>query len=140
MGRARGEDNRLWVIYSDILEPLDFGGWPLEEAFSNLLKHVGFEPVWSQATAATLELRYVGGGKVKSPPLYVHSTPSNPTFSALLDRGANAEWFARNRMMTEVLSKGLYGWRGQIRYQFNLDRHMADQRRRNPGLFRPKEE
>jgi hypothetical protein len=140
MGRARGEDNRLWVVYSDILEPLDLGGWPLEEAFSHLLKHIGFEPVWSQATAATLELRYVGGSKVKSPPLGTHSTPSNPTFSAVLDRSANAEWFARNRIMAQVLSEGLYGLRGQIKYQFNLDWQMADQRRRNPELFRPKEE
>jgi hypothetical protein len=139
MGRARGEDNRLWVVYSDILEPLDFGGWPPEEAFSNLLKHVGFEPVWAQATAATLELRYVGGSKVKSPPLDAHSTPSNLTFSAVLDRGANAEWFAHNKMMAEALSKGLYGWRGQIRYQYNLDRSVADQCRRNPKLFPPRD-
>jgi hypothetical protein len=62
--KARGEDKRLWVVYSDVLEPLDYGDWPIEVAFSKLLKHVGYEPVWSQAMAETLELNYVGGRKV----------------------------------------------------------------------------
>lgn len=109
----------------------------MEEAFDKLLKHVGFEPVWSQAPSAVLELKPTFTGKVPIPPPTAHDTPSDPKFSSVIGWGMNGEAFAREAIMARVLNHGLHGWRGQIRYHYNMDRQTAENRRRHPELFPP---
>ena len=71
MGKARGEGARKFVVYSDPLKPLDFGGWPIEQAFDALLKQCGYAADWDVTEIAVLRLRHADGPH-KGVPVGVH--------------------------------------------------------------------
>lgn len=132
MGKARGSGSRHFVVYSDPSKPLDFWGWPLEQAFGALLAQRGYAAVWEVKQTATLTFRHLDG-PLKSVPVGALAPVDHPnTFSADMMRGNNAEDMARANIMLQVLREGLKGWRGETRERFSITRCLAEQRLRNP--------
>ena len=131
MGKARGEGARKFVVYSDPLKPLDFGGWPIEQAFDALLKQCGYAADWDVTEIAVLRLRHADGPH-KGVPVGVLSSVDHPrAFSAEIMRGNNGEEMARRHIMGQVLSMGLNGWRGDTRDRFSNIHSLAEDRRRH---------
>src|ERR1700733_7551840 len=138
MGRsARGEVSRFYIVYSNPLKPLDFGGWPVEQAFDVLLKQCGYVPDWGEKTAATLQFRHADGPN-KGIHVGISGKIDHPReFTAEIRRGNHGVDFAHENIMAQVLHTGLMGWGGDTRVIFKIKHSMAEQRRDNPELFEP---
>jgi hypothetical protein len=140
MGKARGEGSRYFVIYSDVLKPLDFGGWPIERAFKVLLEQCRYVALWDVKQTATLEFRHKDGPHKHLPVGVISPVEHARTFSAEVLRGNNGEDAARRNIMLQVLRAGLNGWRGETRERFSSLHGIADDRRRYPERYPPNSE
>jgi hypothetical protein len=132
MSKARGEGGRYFVVYSDPLEPLNFGGLPLAQAFDAMLKQCGYEADWGETATATLQFRHVDGPH-KGLHIGIFGTVDHPReFAAEIRLGNHGMEFAREIIMAEVLRTGLNGWRGETRDNFSTTHGIAKYRKWNP--------